>query len=331
MKRSLIRFIAGICIFTLVSIFSHVYSQSQPLLEMRSENQKIETPQNKSTGLIFKIAKKSGNQLLLIGSAHAGFVQLDETKEVLEKNLNSFCKKFADETTFDDSMSESEFEKEIPITKTASVLSDELITNVHAIFYRRFGASLSLFNAESVTQIKTLPISTVAALLLSIDTVGMQTPKGISIDEVFKNVALAKGEKIEALERRAPSIAHYRTISNSDYLSLIEGLIALLGDQNSQKIMGKYGIRGIVHQALGDADAVRREFFNSFASGTNIKSDVIQNFFFNRDAHMADQIEKFSKSGDNYCVAVGAAHLGGETGILKRLASKNFTITQIKN
>jgi uncharacterized protein YbaP (TraB family) len=332
MKRPVKILSAIISISASVSISIWAYSQTVQRSAAHTASDEVAMQKNESIGLIFKITKKNtNNQLLLIGSAHAGFEQLDDTKGILEKNLNAFCKKFADETTFDESMSDAEFEKEVPIAKTAEVLSDELVKNIHAIFFRRYGASLSLFNADSVSQIKKLPISTVAALLLSIDTIGTQAPKGISIDQIFKNVAQANGEKIEPLERRGPSIAHYRSISNSDYLSLIEGLTTLLSDQNSQKTMGKFGMKGIVHQALGDADAVRREFFNSFASGTTIKSDVIQNFFFNRDIHMADQIEKFSQAGDGYCIAVGAAHLGGETGILKKLANKNFTITQVKN
>jgi uncharacterized protein YbaP (TraB family) len=332
MKHSINNYLLFISVNVCISIMNLVYAQ-YPVQTSVAVFEESHGAKDTPSGLIYKIENvDNSQQMLLIGSTHFGYEKMQGFDKVLENKMKDFCEKFADESSTEDYLSEFDQKLQTQLALTGAVLSDTAIEEVYVIFKRKFGTALALFNADSNSKIKLLPISTVVTMLLaSIDVIGMPVPKGMSLDQIFKNHATSKGQKIEPLEMRASTLKHFGAVKNSEYLLLAEELIKLSKNKAKQTIMGQHGTSALNYLAQGNANLVRQEFINSYAVSTNIGQELLQKFFFDRDIHITDQIEALMKSEKNYCVAVGAAHLGGETGILKRLVDKKYLITRITN
>ncbi len=285
-----------------------------------------------SIGLIFKSENNdSPNQVLLFGSSHDGFAILEGVKKRVQMHLDTSCEAFVDEATPDLSESFETISNLSLIASTGNVLNEETIEKVFLILKRKFSVTLAVFNAETISKIKLLPISTLTLLLQSsVNVVDMPKNQGNSIDQIFKDVAESRKYKIEPLERRAAVYSSFQGISNGDYKKMIDALLILDTDIDRQKIMGNYFKESLSALAEGDATKVRENFIRSYTDSINLDPENIRTFFFNRDTHIANQIELLLKSGKKYCIAIGAAHLGSETGVLKKLADKNLIFTQIK-
>lgn len=305
-----------ICTFCLTLIFISINSNAQT---------------ESADGLIFKIRNQDNTKnLMLIGSVHFGYSKLDNIGIKLAKQMHPFCTKFVDETTVDTSMLESKFAEKIPLTLAEDILTENNINDVYILLKKKYGNALKIFEADSESKIKKLPISSLTMLLLtSIDITGMPKSIGTSLDQIFKDVAKLKNENIKNLEMRHAIKEHYQSIPNDDYLSLVNGLIQLANDKNKQEILGQHGTEALNQLVIGNVDLVNQEFIKSYSLSLNISPQIIEKFFLGRDTHITDRIETFIKTTENYCVAVGSAHLGGENGILKKLRSRNYKVEKL--
>jgi TraB/PrgY/gumN family len=309
------------------------YSQDATTSSTTAEAAKNGPRKEQVTGLIYNIeADNPAKKILVVGSAHFGYSKLNQVNELLKKHMDSFCRKFADESTLDESMSNEELLRLPPMPTGENYFSDALANEIYLLTFKKFGSVLNLFNADSPAKIKKLPLLVVVMTVISsIDVDGMPQTTGVSIDQTFQEFANLRGEKIEALEKRLATQAHYRSIDSTDYVLMIKELIKLSKDTEKQKVLGHHGTESLDNNLLGDPDVVRSKLIDSFALSTNIKPELWERFFFNRDKHITEEIEKYLLSGKNYCIALGAAHLGGEAGVLRRLAAKGYKITQLKD
>ena len=77
----------------------------------------------------------------------------------------------------------------------------------------------------------------------------------------------------------------------------------------------------------GDADAMDLITRQSFGSG-QLGGELYKILFEDRNLMMANRLKDMAADGRTYFVVVGAAHMGGEKGILALLEEKGFNITQ---
>jgi len=78
----------------------------------------------------------------------------------------------------------------------------------------------------------------------------------------------------------------------------------------------------------GDAAAMQEVITSSARDYPQLKPLMIK-LLDDRNTAMTAKIERFLQTSKSYFVAVGAAHLVGDRGILSQLRSKNFSVEQL--
>lgn len=287
-----------------------------------------------NSGLVFSI-RHTGfpGQVILVGSTHYGFNELNESNLKISILLKSSCEAFADESTVETipngTLSKYLELTGIPLAK--DVLNESQIQSIYQILLTKYNSNLAIFGAGSTEDLKFLQISTVIALLpTAINTTDAPISIGTSLDKHFSDIAKSRNLPMHALEKRKDIYEHYKNIHPLHYKKFIDGLLSLHSDSIKQRIMAHHFKLILQNIEAGDVNGVREEFIKSFSNSMKLDSDIVSNIYFGRDSSIATQIGLLVDNGVNYCVALGAAHLGGSEGVLEKLRIKNYKIEQIK-
>ncbi len=199
-----------------------------------------------------------------------------------------------------------------------SEISDELYTYISGEF-KKVGLSIEQFNMYKPWYI-TLTLS-----VLEIQKAGMSPELGI--DMYFLNLAKEKDIKIEELESAYGQIELLSTIPEEVQKEYLE--YSVENYENTEDIL-----RIMVDSwKTGDVeamyDATKGKLREQAERSENVKT-FYNLLFANRDKEMVEKLENMLKSNDGKkrFVVVGAGHLIGEDGIINRLRTRGYKVTQ---
>lgn len=110
----------------------------------------------------------------------------------------------------------------------------------------------------------------------------------------------------------------------SDYEQDLFLLETLVGFDNFESEIDKV----IDAWSSGDAEIMEGILTKSLIECPQLLS-IYEKFLYERNRNMVSKIEKFLKTGENYFIVVGAAHLIGKNGIIQLLKQKGYVVKQL--
>lgn len=202
-------------------------------------------------------------------------------------------------------------------TTLETLMSDEDYDLVANYFKDSLGQPLALFNKMS-------PMFTSSMVA----TKDMGNEMGQALDMYWYTEAKKLDKRIVGLEKADEQIRAFKSIPYSEQArGLVETVkseynqnVSTTADNQSDKLMDYYLSGDIdkmakISQEMGFSDASIDESFNNA-------------FLVNRNVTMVERAIPLLK--DNACfIAVGAAHLGGKTGIIQLLKDRGYTVKPV--
>lgn len=144
------------------------------------------------------------------------------------------------------------------------------------------------------------------------------------VDLHFLQKARARNIPIVELE----SIALQFDMMNSFSDAEMETLLRQTLQQLERDTMGEELNSMATAWRTGDAAGLWRIVQNSFGEDHQSRDAIMEKLNTRRNRAMTDKIEGYLKSGKTYFVVVGALHLAGDDGIVKRLQQKKYRVVQ---
>lgn len=202
-------------------------------------------------------------------------------------------------------------------TTLETLISEEDYDLVANYFSDSLGQSLALFNKMSPMFTSTM-----------VSTKDMGNEMGQALDMYWYKEAKKLDKRIVGLEKADEQIRAFKSIPYSEQArGLVETVkseynqnVSTTADNQSDKLMDYYLSGDIdkmakISQEMGFSDASIDESFNNA-------------FLVNRNVTMVERSIPLLQ--DNACfIAVGAAHLGGKTGIIQLLKDRGYTVKPV--
>lgn len=155
-------------------------------------------------------------------------------------------------------------------------------------------------------------------VLLQLLTVQQFGESPESYELALEKIAKAKGMKVEGLETIEQQIGFIDNLSIGQQVSMVMESISSEDGEDSS--------RGIIEAYLSqDLDKIQAFIMESTAGSSEIEEHLLVS----RNKNWIKPISKIIKKNKAF-IAVGAAHLGGENGVLELLKAKGYTLTPIK-
>ena len=157
-------------------------------------------------------------------------------------------------------------------------------------------------------------------LVLMLQSQGMQDFSGrLGVDQFLLNRAKANKKPVLGLESRREHAQVFSGLTDRQGEML---LLLTFIPQNE----GKDGTAGWMNDwRRGDADAIARSMYQMYRDFPSFARRLLDE----RNRRWMPKIEGFLQSGETHFVVVGAAHLGGPSGVLTMLRARGYQVAQL--
>lgn len=189
-----------------------------------------------------------------------------------------------------------------------NLLTEEEYEYVNTFFTDSVGVGLIMFN-------KMQPMYTSSMVSLR----SLNSQESEALDLYFFSMAKEQGKAVYGLEEMVEQIGAFNSI---DYGKQAEGLVEAVdaaydgsGDAEVAAMMDVY--------ANGDLDSL---LVMTQSADSDLDSNFSKTFLIDRNHRMANRAVPMIKEGSVF-IAVGAAHLPGEQGVIELLRAKGYTVT----
>jgi uncharacterized protein len=163
------------------------------------------------------------------------------------------------------------------------------------------------------------------ALLISVppDEQQRRAAGGLALDMWLQQQAAAQGKPVHALETVAEQVTAFEGLSDADQVAQLRSASIDLGDK--QRFFAEMK-KAYLRQ---DLDAIHHLARKDMGPGDeSLRKALEERLFDVRNRKMAERmIARFDEGGA--FVAVGALHLPGETGVLRLLEQRGYTVTRV--
>ena len=143
-----------------------------------------------------------------------------------------------------------------------------------------------------------------------------------AFDSWLQAEARRRGKEIRALETYEEQIAVFDSMSEAEQVAMVSDMLADYADIDARfnRIFRAY-LKGDLTVAMAEANDVSK--VSDVAAAERFKQRLIDD----RNRVMAQRIEPLLRAGGAF-IAVGAAHLPGEGGVLDLLEAQGYRITR---
>tara|TARA_B110000438_G_scaffold262764_1_gene274302 strand:+ start:252 stop:1118 length:867 start_codon:yes stop_codon:yes gene_type:complete len=266
--------------------------------------------QQEYKGLFWKVY---GNNLsdtsYLYGTMHTQDERVFQFKDGVLDAFNS-SKIYAMELNVD-SINHAALLQELIMDSSASLktlLSDSNYNLVDQYF--RDSLAISLFLFEKISPIYT-------AQLIAMKDLGKQQKD--ALDLFFHNEAKKQGKKIIGLEKMSEQI---NAINSIPYKNQAEELVNAVNKAKNSKQNELETL--IAFYVQGDLDTLLA-LTTQNNTNNEINTIIETVFILKRNQNMAERCEKYLKENSTF-IAIGAAHLPGENGVIELLRKKGYKV-----
>lgn len=204
-----------------------------------------------------------------------------------------------------------------------SLLSSDQMQRLNAFLSSNLGFDLSNPMLAPMKQMTPSAINTQIQVLLC-----MKLEEGLNIqeqfDSYFQQEAVKMGKKTGGLETMDQQI---NTLLNATPLERqVVQLMCLIDNADYQKDLLKRTIKAFYAQDLDAIDAINNEKLHNTCDSTPEEDDAI---IYDRNANWAKQLDALMRENPTF-VAVGAAHLPGERGLLNLLRQAGYSVSAVR-
>jgi len=204
-----------------------------------------------------------------------------------------------------------------------SLLSSDQMQRLNAFLSSNFGFDLSNPMLAPMKQMTPSAINTQIQVLLC-----MKLEEGFNIqeqfDSFFQQEAVKTGKKTGGLETIDQQI---NTLLKATPLDRqVVQLMCLIDNADYQKALLERTIKAFYAQDLDTIDAINNEKLHNTCDSTPEEDDAI---IYNRNADWVKQLVPLMREEPTF-VAVGAAHLPGERGLLNLLRQAGYSVSAVK-
>lgn len=195
--------------------------------------------------------------------------------------------------------------------KMSDRLSTEVVEKLDLLFQSKLGAGFAVFEMLS-PQI----------FLMQLSLLGLDCPMDLGYDMVFMNLAKAEGKDLVGLESIDTQIDTLFSQSNEDAVAVISYLAENQEELKSEtaKILNLY--------KQNDVQGLYEMTKESFEDPKYPQNDI-KMLLDDRNISWIPVIEKLIAEKPTF-VAVGAAHLAGENGVINLLKNQGYTLKPIQ-
>lgn len=195
--------------------------------------------------------------------------------------------------------------------KMSDRLSPEVVEKLDSLFQSKLGAGFAVFEMLSPQFI-----------LAQLSLLGLDCPMDLGYDMVFMNLAKTEGKDLVGLESIDTQIDALFCQSNEDAVAAISYLAENQNELKSEtlKMMNLYKQK--------DVQGLYEMTKESFQDPKYPQSDI-KVFLDNRNISWIPVIEKLIAEKPAF-IAVGAAHLAGENGVINLLKKQGYTLKPIQ-
>lgn len=195
--------------------------------------------------------------------------------------------------------------------KMSDRLSPEVVEKLDSLFQSKLGAGFAVFEMLSPQFI-----------LAQLSLLGLDCPMDLGYDMVFMNLAKTEGKDLVGLESIDTQIDALFSQSNEDAVAAISYLAENQNELKSEtlKMMNLYKQK--------DVQGLYEMTKESFQDPKYPQSDI-KVFLDNRNISWIPVIEKLIAEKPAF-IAVGAAHLAGENGVINLLKKQGYTLKPIQ-
>lgn len=195
--------------------------------------------------------------------------------------------------------------------KMSDRLSPEVVEKLDSLFQSKLGAGFAVFEMLSPQFI-----------LAQLSLLGLDCPMDLGYDMVFMNLAKTEGKDLVGLESIDTQIDALFSQSNEDAVAAISYLAENQNELKSEtlKMMNLYKQK--------DVQGLYEMTKESFQDPKYPQSDI-KVFLDNRNISWIPVIEKLIAEKSAF-IAVGAAHLAGENGVINLLKKQGYTLKPIQ-
>jgi hypothetical protein len=267
--------------------------------------------QKKYNSLSWKI---SGNGLekdsYLYGTFHTADKRVFEFKDGVEEAFNQ-ADTYAMELNMD-SVDKGAMMKAMVMDSNQTLktlLTEKDYQMVNQFFIDSIGMSLFLFN-------KMQPFMTTQMVVMK----DLKSEQESALDLYWFNKAKKQGKQLVGLETMVEQINTFKSISVEKQA---EQLVKSVKDYGKVEAMNMDEMVEIYQS--GDLDRLMLEMDRYSEESKMETEDFNEKFLYRRNINMADRVVQYLKKGSVF-IAVGAAHLPGEKGVIELLRAKGYTI-----
>ncbi len=267
--------------------------------------------QKKYNSLSWKI---SGNGLekdsYLYGTFHTADKRVFEFKDGVEKAFNN-ADTYAMELNMD-SVDKVAMMKAMVMDSNKTLktlLTENDYRMVNQFFIDSIGMSLFIFN-------KMQPFMTTQMVVMK----DLKSEKESALDLYWFNKAKEQGKQLVGLEKMVEQINTFKSISVEKQA---EQLVQSVKDYGKVEAMNMDEMVEIYQS--GDLDRLMLEMERYSKESKMETEDFNEKFLYRRNINMADRVVQYLNKGSVF-MAIGAAHLPGEKGVIELLRAKGYTI-----
>lgn len=195
--------------------------------------------------------------------------------------------------------------------KMSDRLSPEVVEKLDSLFQSKLGAGFAVFEMLSPQFI-----------LAQLSLLGLDCPMDLGYDMIFMNLAKAEDKDLIGLESIDTQIDALFSQSNEDAVTAISYLAENQNELKSEtlKMMNLYKQK--------DVQGLYEMTKESFEDPKYPQSDI-KVFLDNRNISWIPVIEKLMAEKSAF-IAVGAAHLAGENGVINLLRKQGYTLKPLQ-
>lgn len=257
-------------------------------------------------GLLWEISGKGIKKSYLYGTIHIQDKKVFAYDPVVETKLEE-TKAFAMELVLDE-INQMELAQSMMMLdhSLTELLTPEEYQQVSAVFKEKSGLDLKLMDHVK-------PFMVYTQLMQGEVSNGMPDP----LDMYFLKKARANKQKVLAVEKLSEQLGAINSISVQDQAKMLVQMVkdTAGGTEEFNKLIDIY-LSQDLSQML------------TMAEDPAMPKEISEQFLIARNKVMAERIEGFIKEQSTF-TAIGAAHLGGKTGVINLLRKAGYKLTAV--
>jgi uncharacterized protein YbaP (TraB family) len=253
----------------------------------------------------------------LLGTVHVGRPEFYPLPAVIEESFNK-ADTLIEEV--DTGKPEAQRLNQLVAERGVYPSGDAVANHLSAVTRAHLTAYLKK-SGQSEANIARMKPWLIAVMVLVSETKRIGLDPSLGLDKHFLEEARKLHKPIAALETASSQIELFTSIPKE-----LEDQLLLSSLVEAEKLSGQLELLIRLWQS-GDVEAME-ELLNRSVSDYPQLKPIAKSLLDDRNDVMTEKIERFLDTSKTYFVAVGAAHLVGDRGIIRQLRAKQFTVEQ---